>query len=216
LIKRLRPLTTLLLVLISVFIAIATVPPLRKGVLEAVGSMLVDDDKVGQADVIVIAADADGAGVLEAADLVKAGLSARVAVFTDSPDATDREFIRRGVPYYNAAAIAEQQLHALGVNDVQQIQRDVAGTNDEGRVLPGWCEEKQYKRIIFVGTRDHSRRTKRVMRRAMKGTSIDIAVRYSRYSDFAPSNWWQSRNSVRITIFELQKLALDYISHPFS
>jgi hypothetical protein len=83
------------------------------------------------ADVIVIAVDADGAGVLEAADLVHSGIATRVAVFADPPDPIDREFIRRGIPYKDAAARSARQLQLLGVTAIEQIPR-VSGTEAEG------------------------------------------------------------------------------------
>jgi hypothetical protein len=61
---------------------------------------------LGCVDTIVVAVDADGAGILEAADLVHQGIASRVAVFADPPDATDREFLRRGVRYHDEAAFS--------------------------------------------------------------------------------------------------------------
>jgi hypothetical protein len=47
---------------------------------------------LGCVDTIVVAVDADGAGILEA--------------LADPPDATDREFLRRGVRYHDEAAFS--------------------------------------------------------------------------------------------------------------
>jgi hypothetical protein len=52
--------------------------------------------------------------VLEAADLVHSGIATRVAVFSDPPDAVDREFIRRGAPYEDVGARSLRQLRSLG------------------------------------------------------------------------------------------------------
>src|SRR6266446_8033482 len=77
-------------------VTIMTVPAIRTPILLAAGWALVVDEPVGPADVIVVAIDAGGAGLLEAADLVHSGIATRVAVFSDPPDAVAREFIRRG------------------------------------------------------------------------------------------------------------------------
>src|SRR5262245_57894923 len=62
-------------------------------------------------------------GALEAADLVQSGIATRVAVFADPPSGEDHEFIRRGLPYEDAAARQIDQLKWLGVTDVVPVPR---------------------------------------------------------------------------------------------
>ena len=90
------------------------IPGIRTPILRALGRALVADDAPAQADMIVVATGADGAGVLEAADLVHSGVGTRVAVFADPPDPiVDREFIRRGVPYEDLAARSIQPVTSV-------------------------------------------------------------------------------------------------------
>jgi len=142
---------------------------IRRPILRAAGWALVVNEHVEPADVIVVAADADGAGVLEAADLVHSGFATRVAVFADPPDAVvDLEFIRRGIPYEGAAARSFRQLRALGVDTIDHIPRYVAGTEDEGPVLADWCDQHRFRSVVVVSSSDHSRRLRRVLHRSMK------------------------------------------------
>jgi hypothetical protein len=91
-------------------------------VLRAAGWVLVVNEPVAPAEIIVLLLDSGGgAGALEAADLVQSGIAPQVAVFTDPPDEVDREFIRRGLPYDDASAAQIHQLKLLGVTDVVQI-----------------------------------------------------------------------------------------------
>jgi hypothetical protein len=190
------------------------VPATRGSILRAAGWVLVVDDLVEPADIIVIAATADGAGVLEAVDLVHRGIAARVAVFADPPDAVDLEFIRRGVPYEDAAARSTRQLRSLGVTLIERIPRAIAGTEAEAEVLPDWCDQHQFRSIVVVSTTDHSRRLRRVLQRSMKNHQTRVTVRPARHSTFDPDRWWQTRSGVRIEIIELQKLLLDILRHP--
>jgi|ERR1700730_7821859 len=192
------------------------IPGIRTPILRALGRALVADDAPAQADMIVVATGADGAGVLEAADLVHSGVGTRVAVFADPPDPiVDREFIRRGVPYEDWAARSIQQLNGLGVKMVEVIPRAVAGTDDEGRVLPGWCDERRLGSVVVVTTSDHSRRLRRVLRRSMGARLTQVIVRSARFSPFDPERWWQTPDTRRIGVIELQKLLLDVLLHPF-
>jgi hypothetical protein len=205
----------LLLVALAAF-AIVAVPSVREQVLHAAGWILVVSEPVASADIIVVSLDSGGAGALEAADLVQAGVATRVAVFTDPPSGEDHEFIRRGLPYEDAGARQIRQLKWLGVTDVVQIPRAVVGTESEGQVLPPWCDQHQFRSIVFVAARDHSRRSRRVLNRAMEGHPTLVTVQPARYSNFDPDQWWKTREGIRTEIVELQKLVLDAVLHPIS
>lgn len=206
----------ILVVLALAAFAIVAVRPLRESVLRFAGWALVVKEPLAPADIIVISADSRGAGALEAADLVKRGIAARVAVFTDPPDGEDLEFIRRGLPYEDGAARQIRQLRWLGVTDIVQIPRPEAATEAEGQVIPSWCDQHQVRSLVFVTTRDHSRRTRRMLSRVMNGHQTRVSVQSASYSTFDPDRWWESRDGVRTEVVELQKLLLDFVLHPTS
>jgi hypothetical protein len=203
--------------LLALAVLLATaVPPWRHSLLRAAGWMLVAADPIGRADVIVIAVDAEREGVLDAADLVKAGVASRVVVFSDPPHVAYGELARRGVAIITTADLAIQRLHALGVSEVEQIPSPVVGSEDEARTLPAWCLSRGFHTIIFMSAPDHSRRIRRAMGRTTRGISLKVIVRPSQFSDFQPDAWWLSRGGTRTEIVELQKLLLDCLRHPFS
>jgi hypothetical protein len=206
------------LVLVVVLLGAASIgiSAIRRPILRTAGWALVVNERVEAADVIVLASNADFAGMLEAADLVHSGVATRVAVFADPPDAVDREFIRRGIPYEDAAARSVRQLRAFGVDTIDRIPRTVAGTEDEGRVLPAWCDQHGFQSVLGVSTSDHSRRMRRVLHRSMKGHQTRVTVRSARYSNFDPDRWWESRSGIRTEVEELEKLLLDIVRHPIS
>jgi hypothetical protein len=212
----LRPiLGSMVIVVALAATTIVAVPSVLEPVLRATGWALVVHEPVAPADIIVISLDSEGAGTLEAADLVRGGIAKRVAVFTDPPSGEDLEFIRRGLPYEDASARQIRQLRQLGVTDVVQIPRTEAGTEGEGLVLPPWCDQHEFRSIVFVAARDHSRRMRRVLNRVMKGHLTRARVQPARYSSFDPDRWWETRSGIRTEIVEFQKLALDIILHPF-
>jgi hypothetical protein len=196
--------------------AILAVPSVREPILRAAGRVLVVNEPVAPADIIVLTLDSGGAGALQAADLVHGGIAARVAVFTDPPSGEDLEFIRRGLPYEDLAARQIQQLGLLGVTDVVKIPRDEAGTGGEGQVLARWCDQQQLRSVVVVASRDHSRRIRRVLDRDMKGHPTRVTVQATRYSSFDPDRWWETRTGIRTEIIEVEKLMLDVVLHPFS
>ena len=196
--------------------AIVAVPSVRGPVLRTAGWALVVNEPVVPADIIVVSLTSSGAGALEAADLVQSGIATRVAVFTDPPSGEDHEFIRRGLLYEDASAKQIRQLRWLGVTDILQIPRTDDGTEGETHVLPPWCDQHQFRSIVFVTARDHSRRTRRVLDRVMKGHTTRVTVQGARYSSFDPDRWWETRSGIRAEIIEFQKLVLDVVLHPMS
>jgi hypothetical protein len=102
------------------------------------------------------------------------------------------------------------------VTDVVEIPRTEAGTTGEGQVLPSWCDQHQFRSIVFVAARDHSRRVRRVLGRVMNGHTTRVMVQPARYSSFDPDRWWETRDGVRAEIVELQKLVLDITLHPIT
>ncbi len=194
---------------------VAGVPATRESILRAAGHALIAEDPLMPADIIVISLDAGGAGVLEAADLVQSGIAKRVAVFADPPSHWDHEFIRRGLPYEDEAARQVRQLGWLGVHDVERVPRGDAGTEGEAQVLPSWCDQNRFQSILVVSSADHSRRLRRVLDRAMQGHPTKVMLRPSRYSQFDPDRWWQTRGGLRTVIIESQKLVLDIVRHPW-
>jgi uncharacterized SAM-binding protein YcdF (DUF218 family) len=191
----------------------AGVPALRHSVLRSAGWALVAEDPPAKVDIIVISTDALGAGILEAADLVQAGFATRVAVFDRPPSPISREFARRGVQPLDLKNVSIQLLHGLGITDIAVIP-PVLGTVDEGKVLQQWCAANSIHSIVFVSVPDHSRRTRRVLDRALSPRGVRVMVRYARYSEFDPDSWWQTRGGQRIEVVESQKLLMDILRHP--
>lgn len=193
------------------------IPALRHGVLRRAGWALVANDAIAPADIIVLAVDAPGSGTLEAADLVHGGVAAKVAVFADAADTTvENEFLRRGVPYEGGSELSIRELSALDVTNVEQIPGYVGGSEDEGPTLAEWCGQHRFRSVVVVSTPDHSRRLRRLLRRAMKGHQTRVMVRAAHYSSFEPDRWWESHSGMRTEIEEGEKLLLDIVRHPIS
>ena len=206
-------------ILVVVAVAAATIVaarPLQEPVLRAAGWALIVNEPVARADIIVIVPGGGGAEALEAADLVQSGIATRVAVFADPPSGEDHEFIRRGLPYEDAAARQIDQLKWLGVADVVQIPRADTETEGVAEVLSAWCDQHRFRSIVFVANREHSRRLRRVLDRVMKGHPTRVTVHAARYSSFDPDRWWETRGGVRTEIVELQRLVLEVVLHPIS
>jgi hypothetical protein len=187
----------------------------RAPLLSAVGRLLVVEDPLEPADAIVFPEWTQTAGALEAVDLVRAGFATRIAVMVNDLDPATQELIRRGLLDPDRAIWAVSAVKELGVSAVEQI-RGTEGTESEGNELPRWCDEHNVRSIILITTPDHSRRTRRVVTRSMRGHQTKVMVHLTRYVSFDANRWWWSRGGVRTELVEFQKLLLDAVRHPLS
>lgn len=195
---------------------IVGVPAIRAAALRTVGWALVVDEPVEPADIIVVPQWAGRGGAIDAADLVHSGIASRVAVLPGPPEPAEGELTRRGIPYHGETADLVQLLRSLGVAGVDVIPTPAAGTEAEGQVLSSWCEQHRFRSIVVVSAPDHSRRVRRVLHRSLPGHPTRVVIRSARYSSFDPNRWWETRDNIRITILELQKLLFDVARHPLS
>ena len=206
----------LILALVALTVAVAVIPPLRRGALRKAGWLLVAQRATPKsADIIVIATDAEYPGALQAADLVRNSVATRVAIFPMS-EPWESEYLRRGVRYQEVESLTAQYLHQMGVSDVEHIGQPVTGSENEGVVLPAWCDQNHFNSILVITTPDHSRRLNRILRRSMKGHHTTYTVVSTPYARFDADRWWQSRGGVRTEIEESEKLLLDVLRHPLS
>jgi len=204
--------------LLVVSVVAVSVRPFRDQILRSAGwALVLHDQPIKSADIIVVSMEAGGNGVLEASDLVKSGLATRVAVFsfTVPPYPADRELIRRGIPYDDRGAFEARQLSMLGIKTIEQIPLTAVGSESETGVLPGWCDEHGYRAIVVVTSPDHSRRIARLLQRSMKGHSTKLIVRAGHHALFDPDHWWESHDGVRTEVEEFEKLLFDVARHPF-
>ena len=199
---------------LAILALIAIVPAARLQVLQTLGWALVATDPVERADAIILTVDVGRAGVLEATDLIRQGVSSRVFVFFEAADPSIEEYRRRGIPVEDPADILTRDLRAAGISEVAKMPSPVTGTEEQGPQLAAFSTTHRFTAVVVVSLPDHSRRVRRVMSRALKNHPTRVFVRPARYASFQPDQWWHTREGIRTQIEELQKLIVDIVRHP--
>jgi hypothetical protein len=194
--------------------SVALIAPARHTVLRITGGLLLRADGYESADVGVVSeGEEPGAGELELSDLYTEGVVARVVVLAVSPGVIEREFARRGFAREGSVFI---NLHGLGVPDsaVTRVEAGEGGTTESTRALAGWIRDHPV-RVIVVMNPSHTRRYRRALMRLWPAGVPEPRVIQPRLSEFQATDWWQSRRTRREGIVELEKLAFDYLRHPW-
>ncbi len=96
----------------------------------------------------------------------------------------------------------------LGVpaSAVAVLQELHDSTAHEAHSFRSLVKSQSWRRVIVVTSKYHTRRAGIAIRRELKGTGIEVIMRGTRYDPSDPEHWWRTRDGVRWTTSEAQKL----------
>jgi hypothetical protein len=197
--------------LILLIVVAAFVPPVRHAILRGLAGILVIADPVQPADVGVMTESGDG-GEIEVSQLYHQGVFPRVLVLAPARTAVDDEYVKLGV---HRGDLVLTTLRQLGVPDsaVMRLDAGEGGTTDSTRALATWVLEHP-GRVLVVISPTHARRYRRTLMRVWPDGVPSPRVTVPHVTLFHVEDWWRSRRTLREGLFELQKLAWDYVRHP--
>lgn len=199
--------------IVGLVLAVAVVSALvlvvqRAAVLTWIGSLLVVEDQLIQADVVLPLAGGDWDREIEAAELFRGG-HARNVLLTLEPEAATRTYLMdRGIHLPTAEERRLEVLVALGVprERITVIKQPVMSTLDEARFVGAWAAHAGVRTVIIVSSPFHTARAKYIFERYATTARTRFIVRPTTLSEFRPDTWWTSRAMLREGIFELEKL----------
>jgi uncharacterized SAM-binding protein YcdF (DUF218 family) len=190
-----------LLVLATLALAVYLSRPLW---LTAIGSFLVQEDPLEKADVaIVLAGDGYGHRLMKAVELVRLGYAKQVLV--------DGPFTAYG---YDEAEMAVGYAIKQGVprEILVPVSMRVRSTVAEAGAIDAELRKRGLASALVVTSNFHTRRARAVFRK-YGSPGIRYAVIAARDEDFAPENWWQSRDAQKVLFFEYAKLVAWWLGY---
>lgn len=175
--------------------------------LSRLGAFLVVQDPLARADAIFVLGGTRYERPLEAVELYNAGWAPTVTLMQQIADNGEVDLMKRGVPYKREV---DEQIEVMGRLGVPRsaivVMEQANSTADEATALRDIATRRQWKRVIIVTSKQHTRRARLVMRRRLAGTGVEIVVRSSRLDAADVDRWWQNRSTLRFTLFESQRL----------
>ena len=172
------------------------------------GSFMAPEDPLERADAIFVLAGTLVERPLEAADLFYAGYAPRIVVTRATAEQATFTVEQRGVRVPTEYDLTREVLLGLGVPERVLIgpERIHDNTAEEADTLRRLAVQHGWKRVIVVTSKYHLRRTGMAMRRAMRGTGVQVTRRGSRHDPSAPERWWTRRSDIRWLASEVPKL----------
>jgi uncharacterized SAM-binding protein YcdF (DUF218 family) len=105
--------------------------------------------------------------------------------------------------------ILRRQALALGIPpDALLTEPDSTSTAEQARFLRPLLEPRGIRRAIIVTSSYHTRRTRRLFRRAFAGSGIDLRVYPVQRDIFNPDGWWTREQDTETLVIEYIKLAI--------
>ena len=176
-------------------------------VLRGLGTFLVYEDPLENADGIMILGGTMYERQLEAVDLYKGGWAPRLFVLREVSDWGEVELRNRGIEYLSVVDAQVDVMERLGVpRDRITILDRANSTAQEADILSGVALREKFTTVIIVTSKQHTRRARLVMNRRMRDAGITVVVRASRYDRSNVDRWWTERSTLRFTLFEAQRL----------
>jgi uncharacterized SAM-binding protein YcdF (DUF218 family) len=172
------------------------------------GRYLVSEDPLDHADVALVLAGTRVERGLEAVDLYKEGWVTRILLSPGREEPAEAMLRAKGVRFPTEADHAREALVQLGIpaEAIDILPVPVDNTAEEAAALHAMLGAAQWRRIIVITSRYHTRRTQFAFEREFRGMAVDVRVRASRYDEAEPGRWWANRHDFRFVTLELQKL----------
>ena len=179
----------------------------RNRYLPYAGNFLVVEDNLEKADAIFVFGGSIPNRIIEAADIYNQGF-APLIIISKYPKPEGYKYLEeKGITYPEGHDINKSIALSLGIpeNSIMITNYRTASTFEELILLKNFCLEKNYKKIILVSTKSHTKRISKIFL-DIAGDKIKGVVRYTGYDSYNPDKWWNDRHSLRQTMFEYQKL----------
>jgi uncharacterized SAM-binding protein YcdF (DUF218 family) len=192
------------MLVLALIVALATSSTLwveRRAVLAWIGDLVVEQSELAPADLVVILAGSPALNGREAAAIVTGGYARRVLLLEYRPDADTQLLTRLGLPA--SLPISTLVMERLGVPRDAIAVTPVAegrGTSASVLALADYARARGLRRLIVVTSRSHTRRTARLLRQRLDGSTI--IVRAPAEDLFRPHEWWRDRDSARELLTE--------------
>jgi uncharacterized SAM-binding protein YcdF (DUF218 family) len=174
--------------------AAAAVLLLHGPLLRGAASLAVVRDAASPADAILLLNGGLGSRPAAAAALHRQGLAPAIVIVR----AEDRAPGLEGL-YPNVTDVSVALLRRAGVAEsaivVLDGGRPATSTAEEAAAFAAYVREQRARRLLVVTSDYHTRRTRWLLRRAMRGQAVELRM-HAAAERFSPADWWRTEEGL--------------------
>ena len=183
------------------------------------GQWLVVNDEVKESDIILVLMGSVYDRILEAVDLYQESYSDKIILINSYVAAKDI-IVNRGLQVYGNTLLSKMAAIDMGIpeEDIIVLDGNSRSTQDEAMTFREYIKKnKEIDSIIIVTSKFHSRRAKKIFKKALSvlDREIDIYCSPSKYDSSNVNQWWRNREDLQWVVFEYLKLANFYFREQF-
>lgn len=172
------------------------------------GRYLQHEDPLQKSDAIFVLAGTRLERPFEAVDLYKEGYAPLIVLSPGRPEPGEALLRQRGITFPSEVELERDALVQLGIpaSAIVATNGYIDNTAQEANLLRSMVAAHQWRRVIIVTSKYHTRRAAFAFRRGLDGTGAEVVMRASRYDESDPARWWRYRSDFRFASSEWQKL----------
>lgn len=175
----------------------------HRSVLVGAAALLVDEDPVTPAEIMVVSNSTPQAASLEAALLYRQRVSNRIIIADWIEDPLIESVRALGIPRLGVTDLSKAILERSGVpsSAITILDDRVDGTESEISAIATFVDQHRPASLLIITARSHTARTKWLLHRKLpNGTRV--AVHSPRFDRFPVDAWWHDREHSREVITE--------------
>lgn len=211
-----------LIICIALILCIAAVIyALSERLFKEIGDFLVHDDPADHSDAAVIL----NTGIeyyprlVEAASIYKKGLVEKIVINGNRKTDSLRELEAMGFksccPWYEDSMRILEMLGVPRYDVIPVSAEDVYDTVTEAEAVGGEIVAQEYKDIILITSKFHTRRAAHIWKEMYKG-KLDVTSVSAKTDPFDPSSWWKQGRQIRWVLAEYGAWIFYYWKRLFS
>jgi uncharacterized SAM-binding protein YcdF (DUF218 family) len=172
------------------------------------GPFLSREDPLVKADAIFVLAGTRMMRPLEGADLYLEGYAPRLVMTRETQDPAYTVVAGRGRLLQTDVERARDLFEEFGISREAIVVPDRIhdSTAAEAETLRELATRYRWQRVIVVTSRFHLTRAGFAVRRALRGTGVQVVMHASRYDTAQPEGWYRRRAEIRWVLSEVPKL----------
>jgi len=186
-------------------------------VLKLLASGLVVNQPIIKSDVVIVLGGNSPSRILEAIDILKAGLAANIIITRGAKPEGSEYLSSRNISYPEEADRNILVAEKLGINekDIFLLPGRVYSTKEEAEAIKDIALKNGYKSLIIATSKSHSRRAELIFKRIFKNSGINVLIKPSKYDSFDPDNLDINKNHWKEVVLEYQKIFYFYKNEIF-
>jgi len=196
----------LVVLIVAIFIAFS-----HEYLLKKIGLFLVYAQSPQKADVIVVLNGRDCERSLAAVDLYNNGYSKLIVMAEIMKQPGTDEFRKRVKKNINRKMFFQWAIESMGVpeDSFKLIGDGISSTYDEALVTKKFMLDNNYKSILLVTSKWHSKRAFLTFQSVFnrdKNNNLKLVIYPSKYDTFNPDAWWKQSDGAELIFYEYVRL----------